>query len=82
MCVLSVAVAYFVFPETRGRALEELDELFEKKVSARKFATTETTGAGRRVTAIERNEVITEAKLEMNVKADAAHEEQTGRVEV
>lgn len=40
-------------PEISGRSLEELDELFENKVSARKFATAETHGAARLVTEIE-----------------------------
>ncbi|KAK3904865.1 maltose permease MAL31 [Staphylotrichum tortipilum] len=30
--------AYFFIPETKGRSLEQLDELFEKGVSARKFS--------------------------------------------
>jgi sugar porter (SP) family MFS transporter len=31
--------AFFFIPETKGRSLEQLDELFEKGVSARKFST-------------------------------------------
>jgi hypothetical protein len=33
---------YFVIPETRNRSYVELDEMFELKVPARKFATFET----------------------------------------
>ena len=44
---------YFVVPETRNRSLEELDGLFANHVLARKFASTETFGAGRRVAELE-----------------------------
>jgi hypothetical protein len=33
---------FFIMPETKGRTYAELDELFERKVSARKFAATKT----------------------------------------
>ena len=33
---------YFMLPESKNRTLRELDELFERKVSARHFATTKT----------------------------------------
>lgn len=36
--LLTVIWAYFRLPETRGRTYEELDILFERKVSARRFA--------------------------------------------
>ncbi|UNI19673.1 hypothetical protein JDV02_005845 [Purpureocillium takamizusanense] len=39
-CLLSVVWVYFRLPEPRGRTYAELDELFEKQVPARKFATT------------------------------------------
>lgn len=48
MATCAVVYTYFCVPETKGRSLEELDELFEKHVPARKFSSTETTGAGRR----------------------------------
>ncbi|KAI0016604.1 general substrate transporter [Xylariomycetidae sp. FL0641] len=48
MATLATIYTYFCVPETKNRSLEELDELFEKRVSARKFASTETTGAGRK----------------------------------
>ncbi|KAF3407108.1 High-affinity glucose transporter ght1 [Talaromyces pinophilus] len=45
--------AYFFVPEIKNRSLEELDELFENRISARKFASTQTHGAGRRVAELE-----------------------------
>ncbi|CAK7200719.1 hypothetical protein SEUCBS139899_003418 [Sporothrix eucalyptigena] len=44
---------YFWVPETKDRSLEELDELFQARTPARKFKTTQTYGAGSRVTALE-----------------------------
>ena len=40
--------AYFSVPETKNRSLEEMDELFAARVSARKFKSLETFGAARR----------------------------------
>lgn len=39
-CILGVTFAYFVVPEPKDRTVAELDLLFEKRVSARKFAQT------------------------------------------
>ncbi len=36
-CLITTIWAYFRLPEARGRTFEELDILFEKRVSARKF---------------------------------------------
>ncbi len=41
ICFLCVIYTYFRVPEPRGRSFAELDILFEKKVPARKFQTTE-----------------------------------------
>jgi MFS transporter, SP family, general alpha glucoside:H+ symporter len=41
ICFLCVIYTYFRVPEPQGRTFAELDLLFEHKVSARKFATTE-----------------------------------------
>lgn len=41
LCFLCIIYTYFRVPEPRGRTFAELDLLFEKGVSARKFATTE-----------------------------------------
>ena len=38
--VLGVLITYFILPETKDRTTAEIDLLFEKKVSARKFAKT------------------------------------------
>ncbi|CAJ2510503.1 Uu.00g133120.m01.CDS01 [Anthostomella pinea] len=42
---LSTAYCFFCLPETRGRTFEELDVLFERKVSSRKFHDYEINGA-------------------------------------
>lgn len=43
----------FVLPEMSGRSLEELDELFEKRVNVWKFKKFKTEGIGAEVTALE-----------------------------
>ncbi|KAI5459520.1 general substrate transporter [Mariannaea sp. PMI_226] len=48
-------LVYLVLPEAKDRSLEELDELFKAGVPARKFRTTETYGAGSRITALEKS---------------------------
>ncbi|WWC91664.1 uncharacterized protein L201_006610 [Kwoniella dendrophila CBS 6074] len=40
-CLLCLVYAYFRVPEPAGRTFAELDILFERKISARKFATTD-----------------------------------------
>ncbi len=40
--ILYIVLLYCVFPEAKGRTYQELDELFEKGVPARHFATTKT----------------------------------------
>jgi len=49
----ATVLVFFVLPETKDRSLEELDELFQSHVPARKFKTTVTTGSGSRITALE-----------------------------
>lgn len=41
ICFLCIIYTYFRVPEPRGRTFAELDVLFEKHISARKFASTE-----------------------------------------
>jgi MFS transporter, SP family, general alpha glucoside:H+ symporter len=41
ICFLCVIYTYFRVPEPRGRTFAELDVLFEHRVSARKFASTQ-----------------------------------------
>ena len=41
ICFLCVVYTFFRVPETTGRTFAELDMLFEEKVSARKFASTQ-----------------------------------------
>lgn len=40
ICFLSIIWAYFRLPEPKGRTYAEMDVLFQRKVSARKFTTT------------------------------------------
>lgn len=40
-CAIGWTFTYFLIPEPKGRTVAELDLLFQNKVSARKFATTE-----------------------------------------
>lgn len=51
--VVATVYAYFYVPEIKDRSLEELDELFDNHVPARKFADTETHGAAHRITELE-----------------------------
>lgn len=41
LCFLCFVYTYFRVPEPAGRTFAELDLLFEKKISARKFASTD-----------------------------------------
>jgi len=41
LCFLCIVYTYFRIPEPAGRTFAELDLLFEQRVSARKFATTQ-----------------------------------------
>lgn len=41
MCFMCIIYTYFRLPEPMGRTFAELDMLFERRVSARKFATTD-----------------------------------------
>ena len=52
---------FFLVPETYGRSLEEMDELFAARISARKFRHTQTFGAGHRVMELENDRVGTDA---------------------
>lgn len=40
ICFCCIVYTYFRIPEPRGRTFAELDVLFEKKIPARKFAST------------------------------------------
>lgn len=49
----SVVWSYFFFPELKARSLEEVDELFEARLSARHFDKYETVGTGRLLATLE-----------------------------
>ncbi|KAF2161653.1 hypothetical protein M409DRAFT_28049 [Zasmidium cellare ATCC 36951] len=73
----AVWVAVFL-PEMSGRSLEELDELFEKRVSVWRFRGFRTEGIGAEVTALEvagKDAVAVEGKVLVGVEVQAAGEE-------
>lgn len=42
--MIAAAFVWFCLPEVKGRTLEEIDEMFEKRLPARKFRTYVCTG--------------------------------------
>ncbi|CAG9951086.1 unnamed protein product [Clonostachys rosea f. rosea IK726] len=66
ICFLCIIYTYFRVPEPKGRTFAELDLLFEKHISARKFASTEIDVFHEAVdeSTMERYEKTTEARLE------------------
>jgi len=50
---VSLLFALFYLPELKGRSLEELDELFQKKISVFKFGKYQTEGVGAQIRIIE-----------------------------
>lgn len=53
--VIAAIWVAFVLPEMRGRALEELDEMFGQRVSTFKFDTFETEGLGAKIVGVQRS---------------------------
>ncbi|KAI1342309.1 putative transporter [Xylariaceae sp. FL0016] len=51
--VIAVVFVFFFVPELKGRSLEELDEMFQAGVPARKFRDYRTEGIGARITALQ-----------------------------
>ncbi|KAK9318772.1 general substrate transporter [Lipomyces orientalis] len=69
--LIAIAFIWFVLPETKGRSLEELDEMFQAKLSTREFKLYVCTGLGARITKLEAG-----AEDEENIeKAGNFHEE-------
>jgi hypothetical protein len=52
LCALGVAITFFTVPEMKGRTHDEIDKLFEARVSARRF----TDGLGGRAEVLEEGE--------------------------
>lgn len=72
LCFLCIIYTYFRLPEPAGRSFAELDLLFERKVSARKFASTTVN-----VFEVEVHGGLIEKAQE---EVDAEHHESSGRV--
>jgi hypothetical protein len=56
--VVAVIFVLFYVPEMKNRSLEELDELFEQRVSVWKFGSHKCTGIGAQVTSVQRGETM------------------------
>ena len=54
--LISVIFTVFYVPEMKNRSLEELDELFEKKISVWKFGKHQCAGIGSQLTSVGRGE--------------------------
>lgn len=54
--VLSMVFVYFFVPETKGRSLEELDEMFQRKLPTRQFRKYVCTGLGAQIRHLENKE--------------------------
>jgi hypothetical protein len=59
--VVTLIFFYFLLPEMKGRSLEEIDELFEKRVSVKDFATYECECTRKA------HEIVTQKTLESSV---------------
>ncbi|ODQ68887.1 hypothetical protein LIPSTDRAFT_101206 [Lipomyces starkeyi NRRL Y-11557] len=51
--LVAIVFIWFVLPETKGRSLEELDEMFQAKLKTREFKSYACTGLGARITKLE-----------------------------
>jgi SP family sugar:H+ symporter-like MFS transporter len=68
---------YFCVPEMKGRSLEELDELFNEKVPARKFKGYICSGIGAQITEIENTNANVHTHILLGKIDDASAEEIT-----
>jgi MFS transporter, SP family, sugar:H+ symporter len=76
--VVAAIWCFFFLPETRGRSLEELDELFAAKVSVWRFSSYKATGAGAQLAEVEHAMAHGGHGLERNVKVIEAMDEEEG----
>lgn len=60
----TVVWSYVFFPELKARSLEEVDGLFEAKLSARRFSTYESTGMGRLLASLENHDKADEKDVD------------------
>lgn len=59
--VVTLIFFYFLLPEMKGRSLEEIDELFEKRISVKEFSTYECDCTR------QAHEIVTQKKLDATV---------------
>lgn len=64
LSIVTFFFAYFFVPELKNRSLEEVDEIFESGISARKSGSYVSTGVGKEITEAENVEVVVDQKAE------------------
>lgn len=82
ICFLCIVYTYFRVPEPAGRSFAELDLLFEKGVSARKFASTEVDVFGEEVEEkgiVENYEKAVLERKEVDIETDVQHSDEVGK---
>ncbi|KAL5442828.1 hypothetical protein PMIN06_008895 [Paraphaeosphaeria minitans] len=67
-CVLAAAWVFFFLPEVKNRTLEEIDEMFEARLSARKFGAYECVGVLNTLDADTRRSIEKEHTVEVLMK--------------
>ena len=72
ICIASLIYVIFFVPEVTGRSLEEVDELFERRLWAWQFAKAETHGIGRTIAELELGRDARIAKAQPTVAEEAA----------
>lgn len=72
-CFLTAVWLYFYFPEVKGRSLEEIDELFEAQIPARKFRKYQCTRRG----LVAKEEAVRDEKSSQEEKIEDIHKTTT-----
>jgi hypothetical protein len=79
--LISIPFVYFFVPELKGRSLEELDELFNNHVPARKFSSYVAHGVGARITEVQNINADTHLHLNKGLEGIVREESITDVVE-
>jgi hypothetical protein len=64
-CVIAATWVFFFLPEVKNRTLEEIDEMFERRLPARKFATYKCVGVANNIDAAGRKSIEEEKVVQV-----------------